>query len=87
MSRVEKYRNRSKNSLQPMEAEFSGTDLPSRKKKHPSSRVKLTQWFYRLLIVLFVALVAVLFIYGNKAINSDIGKSGQEQARKVQVNL
>lgn len=43
-----------------------GSTLPPRRKKHPSSNYKLTKWYYNLLFLLFVCLVAGLFWYGNK---------------------
>lgn len=40
--------------------------LPPRRKKYPSSAQKLTKWYYNLIIVLFLGLVAALFFYGVK---------------------
>ena len=70
MSRVEKYRNQK--TKQRQTDPKSGTaeqDMPSRRSKYPSSRNKMTQLFYRLLIVLFVALVVVLLYYGKNALD------------------
>ncbi len=39
--------------------------LPSRRKKFPSSINKVNKWYYNLLFVLFLALVAFLFWYGH----------------------
>lgn len=74
MSRVEKYRKEQRNKRQKRtltEAEgLAEGAMPSRKAKYPSSKYKLTQWFYRFLIVLFVALVVFLFMYGRRATES-----------------
>jgi hypothetical protein len=40
--------------------------LPPRRKKYPSSLHNLNKWYYNLLFVLFLGLVAFLFWYGNK---------------------
>lgn len=48
------------------ETEISVSNLPSRRKTHPSSKVKLTKIYYNILFILFVALVVFLFWYGNK---------------------
>lgn len=40
--------------------------LPPRRKKYPSSLHKINRWYYNLLFVLFLGLVAFLFWYGNK---------------------
>ncbi|MFF2887627.1 hypothetical protein [Paenibacillus sp. NPDC057967] len=40
--------------------------LPPRRKKFPSSLHKVNKWYYNLLFVLFLCLVAFLFWYGNK---------------------
>ncbi|QAY66189.1 hypothetical protein [Paenibacillus protaetiae] len=73
MSRVEKFgKSRQKHSQheqapgQTAASTDSMTDhaLPPRSKKHPSSSQKLSKWYYNLLFVLFVCLVAGLFWYG-----------------------
>ncbi|WP_020616713.1 hypothetical protein [Paenibacillus daejeonensis] len=70
MSRVEKYRNKkTKRGQTEQETGATVQGMPSRKSKYPSSRNKMTQLFYRLLIVLFVALVAVLLFYGKNALD------------------
>lgn len=40
-------------------------NLPPRRKKFPSSIQKVNKWYYNILFVLFVGLVAFLFWYGN----------------------
>lgn len=42
------------------------TALPPRRKKYPSSAQKVTKWYYNLIVVLFLGLVAALFYYGIK---------------------
>lgn len=42
------------------------TKLPPRRKKYPSSLHNLNKWYYNLLFILFLGLVAFLFWYGNK---------------------
>ncbi|CAM4502589.1 hypothetical protein FHS16_004503 [Paenibacillus endophyticus] len=74
MSRKEKFGNSRGNRQQDKAANSPsiGTDsnegeaLPPRRKKHPSSNYKVTKWYYNLLFVLFVSLVAGLFWYGTK---------------------
>ncbi|MGO4544246.1 hypothetical protein AB4Z29_05575 [Paenibacillus sp. 2TAB23] len=74
MSRKEKFGNSRGNRQQDKAANSLsiGTDsnegeaLPPRRKKHPSSNYKVTKWYYNLLFVLFVSLVAGLFWYGTK---------------------
>ena len=39
--------------------------LPPRRKKFPSSLNKVNKWYYNLLFVLFLTLVAFLFWYGH----------------------
>ncbi|MBH5317991.1 hypothetical protein I6N90_09255 [Paenibacillus sp. GSMTC-2017] len=41
-------------------------ELPPRRKKFPSSIHKVNKWYYNLLFILFLCLVAFLFWYGNK---------------------
>lgn len=42
------------------------TGMPPRSSVHPSAAHSLSRWFYRALVVLFVALVAYLLWWGNK---------------------
>ncbi|TJY44374.1 hypothetical protein E5161_03055 [Cohnella pontilimi] len=42
------------------------TGMPPRAAVHPSKRVQLTRWFYRVLLVLFVGLVAGLVWWGRQ---------------------
>jgi len=42
------------------------TGMPPRSLVHPSQYKALTQWFYRILVVLFAALVGGLLWWGNK---------------------
>lgn len=42
------------------------TGMPPRSEVHPSQHKVLTQWFYRILLVLFAALVAGLIWWGNE---------------------
>ncbi|WP_035157174.1 hypothetical protein [Cohnella thermotolerans] len=44
------------------------TGLPPRASVHPSSRGTLTRWFYRVLVALFIALVAGLLWWGNQRV-------------------
>lgn len=74
MSRKEKFSRSRKNKHHETEAyqyladdaDVPTQELPSRRKKHPSSKNKLTKIYYNVLFVLFVSLVAFLFWYGNK---------------------
>lgn len=73
MSRVEKFgrskkrEQRNKTKKTPAaKAPASNHVLPPRRDKHPSSNQKVTKWYYNLLFVLFVCLVAALFWYGMK---------------------
>ncbi|MFD1955768.1 hypothetical protein ACFSL6_16760 [Paenibacillus thailandensis] len=74
MSRVEKFgRSRKKKQHDKAERQFgqrsdstSNQALPPRRQKHPSSSQKIAKWYYNLLFVLFVCLVAGLFWYGVK---------------------
>ncbi|MCU6710044.1 hypothetical protein M6D81_15210 [Paenibacillus sp. J5C_2022] len=45
--------------------------LPPRRKKFPSSANKWSKWYYNLLFVLFVGLVAFLFWYGTTFSHQD----------------
>ncbi|NBC69016.1 hypothetical protein GT003_08445 [Paenibacillus sacheonensis] len=40
--------------------------LPSRRRTHPSNKQQVTRWFYRLLIVLFIALLVGLLWWGRQ---------------------
>ncbi len=42
------------------------TGMPPRSEVHPSQQKVLTQWFYRILLVLFAALVAGLIGWGRE---------------------
>jgi len=46
-------------------AEETG-NLPSRRQKHPSNRLKIAKWYYRLLLALFLILVIGLVLWGRK---------------------
>ncbi|MBW7454433.1 hypothetical protein K0U00_10360 [Paenibacillus sepulcri] len=59
-SRVKK-RNRSASETRP-----EGNVLSSRVLKHPSNKLKIAKWYYRLLIMLFMILVIGLVIWGKK---------------------
>ncbi len=73
MTRKEKYSRSSRTrSQQKNERQILAEDgmqdvdnLPPRRKKFPSSKYKVTKWYYNFLFVLFVALVVGLFWYGN----------------------
>jgi ferric-dicitrate binding protein FerR (iron transport regulator) len=81
MSRVQKF-GRKKGSEQDvsldesaaaLEAEWglepSGKEakpLPPRRRTHPSNKQQMTRWFYRLLIVLFLALLVGLLWWGGR---------------------
>ncbi|MFC4103760.1 hypothetical protein [Paenibacillus xanthanilyticus] len=43
-----------------------GGQLPSRRDLYPSQRYKITYWFYRVLIFLFILLAAGLLMWGKK---------------------
>ncbi|WP_139230827.1 hypothetical protein [Paenibacillus catalpae] len=71
MSRVEKFgssrgrRQHEQAAVQPGNATDTNAEaLPPRRKVHPSSVQKVTKWYYNLLFLLFVCLVAGLFWYG-----------------------
>ncbi|MGO4373708.1 hypothetical protein [Paenibacillus sp. 2TAB19] len=56
-------------TAEPSASSLESTDvsaLPPRRKKHPSSAQKVTKWYYNLIVVLFLGLVAGLFYYGIK---------------------
>jgi hypothetical protein len=40
--------------------------LPSRRVKHPSNKAKMTKWFYRALISLFLLLLIGLLMWGRR---------------------
>lgn len=42
------------------------TGMPPRATVHPTSRRAWSKWFYRLLVVLFVALIVLLFRWGQQ---------------------
>lgn len=75
MSRKQRH-SRTSRSYQPEKAgdmmnaaagqEDEPLKLPPRRKKFPSSLHKVNKWYYNLLFVLFLCLVAFLFWYGNK---------------------
>ncbi|GKU79574.1 hypothetical protein [Paenibacillus sp. L3-i20] len=52
--------------LQPPNESDEMIELPPRHKKHPSSVNKVNKWYYNVLFILFVCLVAFLFWYGKK---------------------
>lgn len=73
MSRKEKFSRRSarkmQSKLEKSTPEANNNELiklPPRSKKFPSSKHKLTKWYYNFLFFLFVCLVAFLFWYGNR---------------------
>jgi hypothetical protein len=73
MSRVEKFgssrgrRHHEQAAVQPGNATDTYAEaLPPRRKVHPSSVQKITKWYYNLLFLLFVCLVAGLFWYGMR---------------------
>jgi hypothetical protein len=55
----------------PAESRTDGTQedelppLPPRRVKYPSSKLQVARWFYNSLIVLFLALMAGLFMLGH----------------------
>lgn len=76
MSRKEKFSRASRRYVQQQDGadvrerlgdgDAAGPDaLPPRRKKFPSSRHKIARWYYNLLFVLFVGLIAFLFWFGN----------------------
>ncbi|MFF2090144.1 hypothetical protein [Paenibacillus sp. NPDC058174] len=74
MSRVEKF-GRSRRRQQHEKAAApprndtvtnAEAQLPPRRKKFPSQAPKITKWYYNVLFLLFVSLVAGLFWYGIK---------------------
>ncbi|MFF2482129.1 hypothetical protein [Paenibacillus sp. NPDC058071] len=79
MSRVQKHRRargrrRRGQTAEPSPAYNADTasgkeQLPSRRQKFPSSAHKITKWYYNVLFILFVSLVAGLFWYGVKYTN------------------
>lgn len=73
MSRVKKYGSRGKHHLdKAAEPTSIETDtnaeklLPPRRNKFPSSAHKVAKWYYNVLFILFVSLVAGLFWYGTR---------------------
>jgi hypothetical protein len=42
------------------------TPLPPRRVKFPSNKYQTARWFYNALIVLFLALMTALFLYGRE---------------------
>ncbi|WP_424766102.1 hypothetical protein [Paenibacillus sp. sgz302251] len=74
MSRKEKFGGRrsykqqgeATKSPQDITVSNDGEALPPRRKKFPSSINKVIKWYYNLLFLLFVCLVAGLFWYGLK---------------------
>ncbi|WP_308639110.1 hypothetical protein [Paenibacillus silvisoli] len=73
MSRVQKFGSRkSGGGKQPggarseMAAASEGGAMPSRRTKHPSNKQQMANWFYRVLIFLFLLLMAGLFWWGNQ---------------------
>lgn len=42
------------------------TGMPPRSSVHPAAGRNMSRWFYRVLVVLFVALVAYLLWWGNR---------------------
>ncbi|MBB6674177.1 hypothetical protein [Cohnella nanjingensis] len=42
------------------------TGMPPRASVHPTSRNTWSRWFYRLLVVLFIALIVLLFRWGQR---------------------
>ncbi|MDQ6418266.1 hypothetical protein RB620_02330 [Paenibacillus sp. LHD-117] len=51
---------------EPRSGDDNGAKLPPRRKKFPSSIHNVYKWYYNLLFILFLGLVAFLFWYGNK---------------------
>jgi hypothetical protein len=75
MSRVQKFGNRNiKAGAGKAEYEAAAAGewldapqkLPSRRHKHPSNKQQMTKWFYRLLILLFLALLIGLLMWGRR---------------------
>lgn len=74
MSRKEKFSRsarKSKRHMADIQSEMERDQeqpeaLPSRRKKFPSSKHKMTRIYYNLLFLLFVGLVVFLFWYGNE---------------------
>ncbi|MNH80481.1 hypothetical protein D3C73_328210 [compost metagenome] len=46
------------------EDEISALDMPSRREVYPSQRIKWTKWFYNSLVIIFIALMVLLFFWG-----------------------
>lgn len=44
--------------------EISALDMPSRREVYPSQRIKWTKWFYNSLVIIFIALMVLLFFWG-----------------------
>ncbi|MUT65513.1 hypothetical protein [Paenibacillus sp. NEAU-GSW1] len=74
MSRVQKFGESRRRRQHEQAASPPGIDnasnaeaqLPPRRKKFPSNAQKVTKWYYNVLFILFVVLVAGLFWYGFK---------------------
>lgn len=78
MSRVNKFGKRNRNAnndidemAAALEAEWgleqdetAKEPLPPRGRSHPSNKQQMTRWFYRVLIVLFILLLAGLLWWG-----------------------
>ncbi|XEC92781.1 hypothetical protein AB6A23_15410 [Paenibacillus tarimensis] len=72
MSRVDRIKARDKRERSYFQGESDITargaaeeQLPSRRVKHPSNKLQNANFFYTILIVLFVALVIGLLLYGQ----------------------
>ncbi|WP_433946407.1 hypothetical protein [Paenibacillus sp. SN-8-1] len=44
--------------------EISAEDMPPRREVYPSQRIKWTKWFYNSLVIIFIALLILLFFWG-----------------------
>ncbi|USB34742.1 hypothetical protein [Paenibacillus sp. YPG26] len=46
------------------EDEMSAAEMPPRREVYPSQRIKWTKWFYNSLVIIFIALLILLFFWG-----------------------
>lgn len=76
MSRLEKFgrrntvpdtaRSKEKRGKIPHSAGSEDDKLPSRREVHPSNKQQMAKWFFRILIVLFLALMVGLLMWGRQ---------------------
>lgn len=71
MSRMEKFGSRAKTArpdskrAAAAQAQAVKEKMPSRRMKHPSNKGRMTTWFYRMLIFLFLLLLGGLLLWGK----------------------